>query len=165
LFYSFETLQLKEVVILEPQWLMNVMSTVVSTKHNYCRYGAVISHAPLYTHSWHSSTRLNVRTMCRNGVMAHSALPHIWKAPDFPPEVHPFILSLMERFELSFPVGAHIHKLGGYASSLRPSAGSGAESPTSADEALYLIPSLLPEARPAQLTDHWPPHTCTYSRC
>jgi hypothetical protein len=107
--------------------------------------------------------------MCRNGVMAHSALPHIWKAPDFPPEVHPFILSLMERFELSFPVGAHIHKLGGYASSLRPPAGSASESPTrpstSADDALYLIPSLLPEARPAQLTDHWPPHTCTYSRC
>jgi hypothetical protein len=30
--------QLRDVVILDPQWLMDVMSTVVSTKHNYCRY-------------------------------------------------------------------------------------------------------------------------------
>jgi hypothetical protein len=90
--------------------------------------------------------------------MAHSALPHIWKAPDFPPEVHPFILSLMERFELSFPVGAHIHKLGGYAASLRPdSTGGGGE------DSLYLIPSLLPEAPPAELSDHWPPHVGTFA--
>jgi hypothetical protein len=103
--------------------------------------------------------------------MAHSALPHIWKAPVFPAHVHPFILSLLERFEISFPVGAHIHKLGDYASSLRPNiatvvgdtataGGSGILS-SSEEESLYLIPSLLPEVRPAKLTDLWPPSTST----
>jgi hypothetical protein len=37
------SVQLKDVVILEPQWLMNVMSTVVSTKHNYCKYASFLT--------------------------------------------------------------------------------------------------------------------------
>jgi hypothetical protein len=81
----------------------------------------------------------------------------------FPPEVHGFLLSLLERFELSFPVGAHIDKLGDHALTwLRPSAG-GPSAPTSlssfaTEEELYLIPSLLPEARPALVPYVWPPN-------
>lgn len=108
----------------------------------------------------------------RNGVLAHSALYHIWRAPELPPEVHPFILSLLERFELSFPIGPYIHKLGSYAQSLRPQLSStGAASSSFSNleavtdekekELLYLIPTLLPEIRPAQLAGLWPRHTST----
>jgi hypothetical protein len=90
--------------------------------------------------------------------------------------MHPFILSLLERFEISFPVNANAHKLGtispllphhhqattfttsmltslcaissgDYASVLRPAAEG---------EDLYLIPSMLPEVRPSQLQFLWP---------
>lgn len=33
--------QLRDVVILDPQWLMDVMSTIVSTKHSFCWYEVV----------------------------------------------------------------------------------------------------------------------------
>ncbi|ELR12409.1 uncharacterized protein ACA1_375280, partial [Acanthamoeba castellanii str. Neff] len=71
--------------------------------------------------------------------------------------VHPFILSLLERFELSFPVGAHIHKLGDYAALLRSGGEAGSNAPApSLEEPLYLIPSLLPEVRPLKLSSLWP---------
>jgi len=45
-------------------------------------------------------------------VIAHSALPQIWRAPAYPPELHDFLLSLLERFEITFPIQGHAHKLG-----------------------------------------------------
>lgn len=87
--------------------------------------------------------------------MAQSALPQIWKVPDYPPEVHPFILSLLERFELSFPIGPHAHKLGDYHQVLR--LGSTATSDADAEsDPLYLIPTLLPEFQPSLLNSLWP---------
>jgi hypothetical protein len=38
--------QLKDVVILDPQWLMKVMSTIFSTKHSYCKYDFVYRSSP-----------------------------------------------------------------------------------------------------------------------
>jgi hypothetical protein len=87
---------------------MDVLATVVSTKHNYCRYSVL--------------TALNRHTQCvlthqcalthRTGVLPHSALPHIWRPPAFPRELHGFLLSLLERFEITFPVQSYAHKLG-----------------------------------------------------
>jgi hypothetical protein len=104
--------------------------------------------------------------------LSQAALPQIWKPPSFPSNMHPFILSLLERFEISFPINANVHKLGthtahttrtthdltttpvgNYASVLRP---------TSAGEELYLIPSMLPEVKPAQLQDLWPAKKGTF---
>jgi hypothetical protein len=97
--------------------------------------------------------------------MPHSALPHIWRVPTYPPQVHPFILSLLERFELSFPVGAHIHKLGDYAALLRSGGEAGSNTPApSLEEPLYLIPSLLPEVRPLKLSSLWPLYCRTLHR-
>jgi len=46
-----ECKQLKDLVILDPQWLMDIMSAVISTKHSYCRHGG-----PLFlpSFSWSS---------------------------------------------------------------------------------------------------------------
>jgi hypothetical protein len=48
----------------------------------------------------------------RDGLIAHSALAQIWKPPAYPPELHEFLLSLLERFEIIFPVQNYAHKLG-----------------------------------------------------
>lgn len=153
---------------------MDVMSTIVSTKHNYCKYGS-----SCFT-SIRRQAVSTLTTLSRNGVMRHSALPHIWKPPTYPAQVHPFILSLLERFELSFPVSANIHKLGDYTRLLRSSDNerqNGEDSndpldnpqscemdsisplpdePVRPEEPLYLIPSLLPEVRPLKLATLWP---------
>lgn len=42
----------------------------------------------------------------------HSALPQIWRPPAYPLELHGFLLSLLERFEITFPVHSHAYKLG-----------------------------------------------------
>ncbi len=90
-------------MILDPQWLMDVLSTVVSTKHNYCRY----PHLSCYHLFFFQLILLH-----RTGVLPHSALPHIWRAPAFPRELHGFLLSLLERFEITFPIQSYAHKLG-----------------------------------------------------
>jgi len=115
LFHFPEYQKLQEVVILDPQWLMDLMSSVISTKHNFCK----------------------------DGILAASALPQIWKAPKYPPEMHPFILSLIERFEISFPIDKHAHNL-----ALRQQ--------VDGEEMLYLIPIALPEKRPVQAEMQWP---------
>lgn len=48
----------------------------------------------------------------RDGVIPHSALMHIWKSPAYPTELHGFLLSLLERFEIIFPIRDHAYKLG-----------------------------------------------------
>eukprot|EP01094_Clydonella_sp_ATCC50884_P021946 TRINITY_DN493_c0_g3_i1.p1 TRINITY_DN493_c0_g3~~TRINITY_DN493_c0_g3_i1.p1 ORF type:complete len:2040 (-),score=911.87 TRINITY_DN493_c0_g3_i1:136-6255(-) len=65
---------LSDMVILNPQWLVDVMSTVVTTKHQYTR----------------------------QGVLLHQNLPQIWRAPDFPPSLHSTLLYLLEKFEISY---------------------------------------------------------------
>jgi len=93
---------------------------------------------------------LTTQPHSRNGVIAQSMLHQIWRAPAFPPSVHPFLLSLLERFELCFPVTPHLDKLGDWVSSLR-SLSIGGE-----NDLLYLIPSILPETPPEQLNELWP---------
>jgi serine/threonine protein kinase len=95
---------LADLVILNPQWLVDVMSTVVTTKHQYSR----------------------------NGVLQHINLPQIWRAPDFPMELHPTLLHLLEKFEISY----YLRSTG---------------TPGDAYSGKSLIPSLLPEERPSNL--------------
>jgi hypothetical protein len=66
------------VVILDPQWLTNVMATIITTKHNYLgREGY-------------------------EGILQHSVLPFIWRPPTFPDDLHGFILYLLNKFEITF---------------------------------------------------------------
>ena len=99
---------LSDLVILNPQWLVDVMSTVITTKHQFTR----------------------------NGVLQHVTLPQIWRPPEFPPEVHPVLLHLLEKFEISY----YLRSTGTLGD---PYTGRS------------LIPSLLPEERPADLEQHF----------
>lgn len=65
---------LGEIVTLDSQWLTRVFSTLITMKPN----------------------------SVRGGIILRSDLSHIWKPPQFPPESHNFLLSLLSKFELLF---------------------------------------------------------------
>ena len=65
---------LENIVVLDPQWIADLLSTVISLKHNYIR----------------------------EGVLDESVLPHLWKL--YPRELHADLLSLLKRFEIVLPM-------------------------------------------------------------
>lgn len=65
---------LENVVILDPQWIADLLSTVISLKHNYIK----------------------------EGVLDESVLPHLWKL--YPRDLHADLLSLLKRFEIVLPM-------------------------------------------------------------
>ncbi len=192
--------QLKDVVILDPQWLMDVMSTVISTKHNFCRCA---TRPLLPTHTQHTAhgthgTRHTER-MCATVADAGVVVVQGWHfvasgaAPDLEAAVvpvehaplHPLPSRALRdllprqrqrpqaryaRHTRTHAHHTHTHTphttrttrtthaliatpVGNYASVLRPA---------SAGEELYLIPSMLPEVKPAQLQDLWPAKKGTF---
>ena len=99
---------LEDVVILNPQWLTDVMSTIITTKHTYVK----------------------------NGVLDHRNLPMIWRAPNFPPPLHKTLLSLLEKFEISYYLQSTQVANDYYTGS-------------------SLVPSMLNEDRPADIDHRW----------
>ncbi|EFA78013.1 leucine-rich repeat-containing protein [Heterostelium album PN500] len=65
---------LKKIVILDPQWITLMLASIITVKHNYTNQGVIL----------------------------HRDLKHIWKAPFYPQELHPHLLTLLEKFEISF---------------------------------------------------------------
>lgn len=77
-------------------------------------------------------------TYAKDGVLPHANLKHIWKPPLYPQFLHPHLMALLEKFEISFNLNK---QKPGYLSSA-----------TEIDEnARSLIPSLLPSQRPSQV--------------
>eukprot|EP00026_Physarum_polycephalum_P000314 Phypoly_transcript_00314.p1 GENE.Phypoly_transcript_00314~~Phypoly_transcript_00314.p1 ORF type:complete len:1738 (-),score=158.13 Phypoly_transcript_00314:23-5236(-) len=66
--------QLKNLVVINPQFLVDVMATIFTTKHAFVK----------------------------NGILNHSDLTHIWREPRFPNALHNVLLSLLQRFEVCF---------------------------------------------------------------
>lgn len=110
--------QLRGVVVLNPSWLIDLLATIMTTRHNYTK----------------------------DGILKKSSLPHIWKPPRFPEQMYPFMVSLLDSFEVSFDISDKVSH-------------DAAESPEELREAadsLRLIPSLLPEDPPPELSALWP---------
>lgn len=169
----FEDDKLCDLVILDPQWLTDLMSTIITTKHNYIG-----------------------REGCE-GILRHSVLPFLWRPPVFPEYLHGFILNLLNRFEIAFTLDSNdinleqnlslsscptnsvngsmiseedskktttCHKPAdtgetGAFDQPQPSAWHGSVTPLTAKqkEGCSLIPSLLPTKRPdASLMALWP---------
>ena len=61
---------------MDPQWLTNVMSSVVTLRHN----------------------------IVREGKLRHCDLLFIWKPPAFPPSVHPILIKLLTKFDILYPI-------------------------------------------------------------
>jgi C-terminal of Roc, COR, domain len=99
---------LRDIVVLDPQWLTKVFSTVVTMKANYVR---------------------------EDGVLRHSYLAQLWRAPLYPRSVHHDLLSLFHTYELIYQ--------------LKPGLLDGES----------LVPCLLSERPPSaeRLRSAWPP--------
>jgi small GTP-binding protein len=64
-------------VVVEPQWLTKCVATILTTKH---------------------------RAVRADGVLTSQMLQQIWRAPDYPPELHGHLRALLERFEVMHPL-------------------------------------------------------------
>ncbi|GAM18438.1 hypothetical protein SAMD00019534_016130 [Acytostelium subglobosum LB1] len=106
---------LKQFVILDPQWITVMLSSIITTKHSYSK----------------------------DGILHHKSLKQIWRPPHYPEHLHPHLIALLEKFEISYNVGAR-HKVGQ------------ASLETIDENAQSLIPSLLPNERPATFASQWP---------
>ena len=104
---------LNDIVILDPQWLTDVMSTIITTKHGFVK----------------------------KGVLNHSDLPQLWRAPDFPPYLHRILLNLLEKFEISFYLRSSQEKVD--------------DNTLAIYTGKSLVPSLLPDNRP-NIEQFWP---------
>lgn len=74
--YFHNDKNLEDMVILEPRWLTKVMASLFTTKHNYAK----------------------------NGLLKEADLGQIWK--EYPAEIHPRLMALLETFEIIHRVGA-----------------------------------------------------------
>ncbi|CAL1535024.1 unnamed protein product, partial [Lymnaea stagnalis] len=72
----FDNEFLREQVVINPQWIVNVMSCVVSVKNS-----------PIQEH---------------HGRFLHKYIPEIWH--DYPESLHQWLLQLTEQFDLTFPI-------------------------------------------------------------
>ncbi|KAK5576072.1 hypothetical protein RB653_007210 [Dictyostelium firmibasis] len=99
---------LKQFVILDPQWITTMLSSIITTKHSYAK----------------------------DGILNHKSLKQIWRPPQYPTNLHPHLISLLEKFEISY--------------NLSPDS-------TSFETGTSLIPSLLLNDRPAIFPSLWGP--------
>ncbi|KAL6046584.1 Myotubularin-like phosphatase domain [Balamuthia mandrillaris] len=112
-----EDAKLRDILILNPQWLTKVMSSIITTRHTYAS---------------------------KSGILSHNALQHIWRPPDFPPQVHPFLLSLLNKFEIAYDMEDEEQEAKEQEEKKKVDVGRGQS----------LVPSLLPEKRPTADMDN-----------
>lgn len=107
---------LDDLVILDSQYLTHVMATIITTKQNYVK----------------------------NGVLNYNDLRLIWTPPLFPLAVHPYLLAVLEKFEIVYTASDLLAKrlVEYFDVTLNP------KNPTYPMTGLGVIPSLLPEAVP-----------------
>eukprot|EP01133_Synstelium_polycarpum_P001517 gene1517-1772_t len=68
---------LRQLVILEPQWITVMLSSIITTKHSYAK----------------------------DGVLPHKSLKQVWRAPLYPESLHVHLMALLEKFEISYNLG------------------------------------------------------------
>ncbi len=100
---------IENMVVLDPVWLANLLRAVFSKS----RYVV-------------------------NGVLAHQYTADIWSSEAYPTEMHPIYLTMLERFELAFPLAKRIRVEDGDVAAIY------AEVP----EAASIVPALLPPVAP-----------------
>lgn len=131
IYFNDEASGLNEIVILDPQWLAEVMATLVTFKANFVKHG----------------------------ILRKQDLPQIWKK--YNPQLYQTLLNLLLKFGVAYPaLGAiGVPPAGAVGGSLtfRPNANV-ANPNRNLDEAeSFIVPSLLPEDRPVDdLTRAWP---------
>ncbi|KAH3761120.1 leucine-rich repeat-containing protein [Pelomyxa schiedti] len=105
LLYFKTVAQQFDIIVINPQFLASLFSTVISVQQS---------------------------SFIRDGILEAQHLPLMWK--QFPPEQHPFLLSLLEYFNVMIPLKAL----------------------NEANSSRYLIPYLLPTKEPTGAITAWP---------
>eukprot|EP01104_Vermistella_antarctica_P011534 TRINITY_DN3225_c0_g1_i1.p1 TRINITY_DN3225_c0_g1~~TRINITY_DN3225_c0_g1_i1.p1 ORF type:complete len:2234 (+),score=480.91 TRINITY_DN3225_c0_g1_i1:263-6964(+) len=70
----FPSKELNDLVILSPQWLTDVMCSIITTKHNFAG----------------------------TGILQHNSLQQVWRPPAFPESLHQTLFTLLQQFEIIF---------------------------------------------------------------
>jgi small GTP-binding protein len=66
--------QVAKFIVLDPQWLTKMMSQLITTKKSFVK----------------------------NGVLEHKDIAQMWRAPDYPPQLHRHLLFLLQSFDILF---------------------------------------------------------------
>ena len=72
----YEDIHIKDMITLDPRWLIQLLSCIITTKHRYIK----------------------------QGILLHSDLVQIWHQKDYPIEYHPKLLHILQKFEITFPL-------------------------------------------------------------
>lgn len=86
--------KLSNLVITDPQWLVKVFACVITTKHKFVKNGM-----PLKLLFWHAELP-KTDSLFKPGILRHNDLSLIWNS--YPSELHHFLCTLMQQFEMSF---------------------------------------------------------------
>ena len=87
----------ERLIVLDPQWLTAMFASVITTSHTYIK----------------------------QGILKLSNIGQIWRAPQYPPNMHPTLLALLQKFEIIYKLPCDENQ-----------------------DQQFLIPNLLPEDRP-----------------
>lgn len=121
IYFDEPDLKLQSIVIIDPQFLTNVMATIITTKHKI-----------------------------RNGILHHQDLSMIWRAPEFPETIHYVLLNLLEKFEILYTLPESLRAKFGHNRALPQNIhGFNDDMKDLLPEDIEtLVPSLLPEEKP-----------------
>lgn len=100
IYFDDPSLGVQDLVIIDPQFLTNVMATIITTK-----------------------------TSIRDGIMPHNFIPMIWRPPEFPLEIHELLLSLLKKFEIAYTLPPALRAKFGYRGHKMPSIPLGYNTP------------------------------------
>ena len=126
--------KLSDMVILDSHWIAEVMSTLITTKHNFVKAG----------------------------VLRHSDLVHVWQEALIPKSLHQNLLALLRKFEVLYYLGSELPESSTATEiKIRRAVTMGAAMQSDAElTGRSLIPCLLPIERPTQrLKELWPRFT------
>ena len=136
--YSDGYYLLKYTIFLDPQWLIEAFSCILTLKN----------------------------FILSNGRLSSSLLATIWLAPKFPLQVHSLLISLFQKFEILYPVASFSPSIVNSVSSLLPLDKSSAPSPSSSIPANINNLSPIPSPTISNsnslcdiISDHSSPHS------
>jgi hypothetical protein len=96
-----------------------------------------------------------------NGILSAQSCVHIWRPPRFPTSLHSYLLQLLVKFELLFPLkSSPLLSSPKTSNSSSPHSSSISSSPSLNQEeknSLYIIPILLPQRDLIEFRKHWTP--------
>lgn len=121
IYFDDKDMRLSDTVVIDPQYLINVMSTIITTKRSI-----------------------------KDGVLHRQELKMIWRPPEYPEDIHILLLSLLGKFEILYTLPESLKAKIGHRRALPPNISVELRNNEMImdEDVEILIPSLLPEYKP-----------------